>query len=249
MDEVAIDSIPHPLHPLTAQGWRKLDDLGQSGAHRTRGRHRPERATGDSAGTLFSYDKPRELRPLAGRHPRIIAWMRLLGTATLALLYAGFLDPTAARAASTPVVIVTPQDGDVVPLRFNVEVTYGDVFYGDTDDTGDAPADIVELWVDGELLDQCSPCTSPNEAIFEVELTPGEHELEASAHYLSAAEFSDPITITVAQEKDTGGCACNTSNRRADGLLWFGVLSLCLRRRRAGSHSSLLFSRQPSTPK
>lgn len=172
--------------------------------------------------------------------------MRLLGTATLALAFADFLCPTAARAASTPVVIVTPRGGDVVPLRFDVEVTYGDVFYGDTDDTGDAPADSVELWVDGELLDQCSPCTSPHEAIFEVELTPGEHELEASARYLSAAGFSDPVTITVAQEKDPGGCACNTSNPRADGLLSLGVLFLCLRRRRASSHASLVFSRQSS---
>ncbi|MCY1067126.1 hypothetical protein OV090_20355 [Nannocystis sp. RBIL2] len=163
--------------------------------------------------------------------------MRILGTVPLALVFAGFLGPTAVRAASTPVVIVTPQDGDVVPLKFNVEVTYGDVFYGDTDDTGDAPANTVELWVDGELVDKCSPCTSPNEAIFEVELTPGEHELTAGASYLSAAVFSDPLTITVAQEKDAGGCACNTSNPRADGLLWLGVLSLCLRRRRAGSHS------------
>ncbi|WP_434421811.1 hypothetical protein [Nannocystis pusilla] len=163
--------------------------------------------------------------------------MRHLGTVPLALVFAGLLDPAAARAASTPVVIVTPQDGDVVPLKFSVEVTYGDVFYGDTDDTGDAPADTVKLWVDGELVDQCSPCTSPNAAIFEVELTPGEHELTAAARYLSAAEFSEPITITVAQEKDAGGCACNTSNRPADALLWFGVLSLSRRRRRASSHS------------
>ena len=166
--------------------------------------------------------------------------MRLLGTVTLALVFAGVLGPTAARAASTPVVIVTPQDGDVTPSRFAVEVTYGDVFYGDTDDTGDAPADTVELWVDDKRLDECSPCTSPHEAVFEVELPPGEHKLEAAARYLSAAVFSDPITITVVQEKETGGCACNTAMRQAGGFLWLGILSLSLRRRHPLRHARIV---------
>ncbi|MFZ6184544.1 hypothetical protein [Nannocystis pusilla] len=164
--------------------------------------------------------------------------MRILGPATLALVFAGSLGPTAARAASTSVVIVTPHGGDVVPPRFDVAITYGDVFYGDTDDTGDAPADTVELWVDGKLRDECSPCMSPDEAVFEVELMPGEHKLEAVTRYLSAAEFSDPVTITVEQENETGGCACNTANRRPDGLLWLGILCLSLRRRRASSQPS-----------
>jgi hypothetical protein len=88
--------------------------------------------------------------------------MTPLRATTLSIILAGFLGQPAARAASTPVVIVTPRDGDVVPMKFEVEITYGNVFYGDTDDTGDAPADTVELRADsGELLAQCFPMSEP----------------------------------------------------------------------------------------
>ena len=125
-----------------------------------------------------------------------------------------------------------------MPPTFEVEVTYGEVFYGDTDDTGDAPADSVELWSDGKILAQCSPCASPHEALFEVELMPGEHELVAIASYLSATESSDPITITVNQDKETEGCACDTTSGRGVGLLCLGIPWLSMRRRRASAGES-----------
>jgi hypothetical protein len=62
---------------------------------------------------------------------------------------------------------------------------------------------------------------------------PGEHELVAIAYYLSAVEHSDPVTITVKQDKETEGCACNAASRRDGGLLWLGITALSLRRRRA----------------
>lgn len=158
--------------------------------------------------------------------------MSLSRTTMLSIILVGFLSEPAARAASTPVVIVTPQDGDVVPPKFEVKITYGDVSYGDTEGSGDAPADSVELWVDNDmLLAQCSPCPSANEAFFEVELMPGEHVLVAIASYLSAEESSGPITINVEQEAE--GCECSTTSDPKYGFLWLGITWLSTRRRRA----------------
>lgn len=153
--------------------------------------------------------------------------MQPASTAALALM---------AARAEPPVVIVEPRDGDVVASIFTVKVRHDDVWYGDTDDTGDVSADSVELWADNDtLLGQCSPCPDPDEATFEVELPPGEHTLIAVARYPYALETatSEVVTITVEAADKGDGCACATTGAPDFGLVWLGAAWLMRRRRRA----------------
>lgn len=117
--------------------------------------------------------------------------------AALICCFVGFVAGSDARA--DPVVIVSPQDGAVLPTQFSVKVTYGDVEYCDTDTCADVPANVVYLLVDSALTDECDPCLT-GEVDFDITLAPGSYELEARASYGSAAEYSGPTKITVEDE-------------------------------------------------
>lgn len=128
--------------------------------------------------------------------------MRILRTAVPLIWFLG-LAARAVRAAD-PVVIVSPEDGAVVPPQFPVKVTFGDVSYCDTDGCDDLAADQLTIVADGTaMIASCYPCF--DEADFDVMLTPGQHELVAIATLVFANEYSKPIKITVVEAEPTTG--------------------------------------------
>ncbi len=140
--------------------------------------------------------------------------MRFGSTFTFSICCFGMLAPPTASAV-TPVVIVTPQDGAVVPPQFAVKVTFGDVKYCDTDGCEDIAADELNVWADSSsIVADCYPCS--DEADFDVMLTPGQHELEAIAIWAFNFEKSEPITIVV-EDPTTGGESASSSSGDSTG--------------------------------
>lgn len=132
--------------------------------------------------------------------------MRILRTAVPLIWSVGIVAPSVVGVvrAADPVIIVTPQDGAVVPLQFPVKVTFGDVNYCDTDGCNDIAADGLAIVADGKaMVASCYPCF--DEAAFEVMLVPGQHELVAIATLAFANEYSNPIKITVVEGAPTTG--------------------------------------------
>lgn len=148
--------------------------------------------------------------------------------------------------AADPVVIVEPQNDDVVPTKFSVKVTYGEVEYCDTGGCIPADAEIVDLLVDGMLHDQCYPCPG-GEAKFDLMLDPGPHKLQAGAGAITPTEWSEIVEVTVEEDSTTSsggdasstgkpaekdGCACNAAQDPAGGAVWLALLGLAISRRR-----------------
>jgi hypothetical protein len=167
------------------------------------------------------------------------------------VLLAGVLVIPSARAAD-PVVIVSPQNGAVLPPAFTVKVTYDEVDFCDTDGCMDVPANQVILYVDQSPQDECDPCVG-GEAEFTVMLEPGPHELRAAAGYQTVSELSGIVKITVdasatteasdsassnasddsgseaTSEGDSGskdGCACSADPGSNQALPWFCLTCL-----------------------
>lgn len=186
-----------------------------------------------------------------------------LQTATSRIvLLAGVLFISSASNAD-PVVIVSPQNGAVLPTEFSVKVTYGEVEFCDTDGCMDVPANQVLLYADAVLQDECDPCFG-SEAEFAVMLEPGPHTLQAAAGFYATSERSGIVKITVDASATTGagdgassdssadsgseatsegdpgskdGCACGAGAGSKQALPWLGLTCLWAsrgRRSRAG---------------
>lgn len=103
--------------------------------------------------------------------------------------------------------IIGPGDGATVFPEVTVTVM--------TSTDSDAIIESVQLTVDGEL--QPESCDTAGTCMFDLELEPGTHTLEAIAPTTSGMEYSDSVVITVVERPGEGAATGGESGDPPDG--------------------------------
>lgn len=123
--------------------------------------------------------------------------------------------PTVATAASDPVVVVTPHDGEVVPAQFPVKVTYGSLDYCE-ETCMEVATERVTLYANAMWVASLDVPPGSGEVMFDIMLVPGQYDLVAEAEWSEiASALSDAIHIIVAEGATTGGSESSTGGSSA----------------------------------